>query len=115
MDSAQRLELVRIDGDHWLIHDHRHPASDARHVVACVEESEDGFDVVWLDPTVPLPVRYRTREDIVEDLVRWRAQHPASTRPVEIPSRPPSAFRRSRRRPGTRGVEPRRQDDQQAS
>lgn len=95
MPSGRLFELVRIDGDHWLIHDLRQPASDAKRVVACITETDDAFDVVWLDPSVPLPARYRSRDDILDDFLRWRGRRTASTRPVEIPSRPP--FRASRR------------------
>lgn len=97
MLSGQQLEMVRIDDGHWLIHDPRRSSSDARHVVACVTQSEEGFDVLWLDPAVPLPMRYRARSDILEDIHRWYARRSASTRPIEIPSLPPFAALRRRR------------------
>lgn len=96
MDSGADLEMVPIDDDHWLIRDRRYSPSDARHVLACVTESDQGFDVLWLDAAIPLPVRYRTREDVLHDLTRWRSRRPAATRPVQIPSLPP--FGRSRQR-----------------
>ncbi|WP_439592883.1 hypothetical protein [Microbacterium sp.] len=88
------LVLVRIDADHWLIHDSGHPTTDARHVVACIEESEDGMDVVWVAPGVPLPTRYRTAGDILDDLVRWREGSRRDTRPAAIASFPPPTSRR---------------------
>lgn len=87
-----RLELVRIDADHWLIHDHRFAQTDPRRIVACIEESDDGLDVAWVASGVPLPRRYRTTDDILEDLKRWRQGSRRDTRPVDIASyRPPSS------------------------
>ncbi|HWM17545.1 MAG TPA: hypothetical protein VNP97_13260 [Microbacterium sp.] len=82
------LELLRIDADHWIIQDDAYPASDARHVVACVYETDDGdFEVVWLSAEVPLPTYYRNAGDVLEDLARWRGH--THGRPVEIAHFPP--------------------------
>ena len=100
MSRTEDFEIVQIDDDHWLIHDRRHPSSDARYVVACLTRSGDGVDVVWLDASTALPTRYRDRQDALEELVRWRRRARASTRPVEIPSYPPFRVRRPRRSTG---------------
>ena len=83
---AQSLELFRVDADHWIVRDHAFPSSDARHVVGCVNETDEGdFDVVWLLPQISLPTRYRDVGDVLEDLARWRSPVRSGGRPVEIP------------------------------
>ena len=48
-DAAERLRLVRIGDEDWLIHDLSYPENDARHLVACVRERAlDHVDVIWL-------------------------------------------------------------------
>lgn len=96
MDGSRDLEMVRVDAARWLLRDRPSSMTGDPAVVARVEESEDGFDVRWIDPGIPLPRRYLSREDVVADFVRWQAQRVRSTRPVEIASLPP--FARSRRR-----------------
>lgn len=83
------VEFVRVDADHWLIHDNSYRASDARHVIGCVSEMDDGLDVVWVAPGIPLPTRYRDAGGVLDDLLRWRRSAAGHTRPVEIPSLPP--------------------------
>lgn len=92
MEVDGQLSLVRVDADHWLVHDHRYPETDARRVIACVAESEDELEVVWLVADIPLPTRYRVGGDILEDLLRWRGQVHPGTRPVEITGLPPFAL-----------------------
>lgn len=83
------LRLTRVDADHWVIQDHSFPPTDARHVVACVRE-DDGVcvEVGWVQP-IPLPLRYLTPADAVDDLIRWRAASEPGTKPVPIPHYPP--------------------------
>ena len=87
------LELVRIDAVHWLIHDYGFAPSDASHLVACVEECEDAFDVVWVRAGIPLPTRYLTAQDILEDFARWQQRARRDTRPLPIASFPPRSQR----------------------
>lgn len=97
MTNAQDFEMVQIDDGHWLIHDLRHPSSDAKYITACVTRTaDDGVDVVWLDRSIPLSVRYDRRQDALDELIRWSSRQ-RSTRPVDIPSFPPFSDSRSRR------------------
>ena len=91
-DPAE-LELVRIDAAHWLIHDHGFAPHDASHLVACVEESDDFFDVAWVRPGIPLPTRYLTAADILDDFARWRQNARRDSRPIPIASFPPRSVR----------------------
>ncbi|GAA1936177.1 hypothetical protein GCM10009775_30090 [Microbacterium aoyamense] len=92
MNGEGSLELVRIDREHWLVHDHAYSSSDARRVVACVEETEGGFDVLWIAGGIPLPVRYSRTGDILDDLRRWRRQNITATHTVDAPRRAPRAI-----------------------
>ena len=83
------LELVRVDADHWRLHDNGYDPDDARSVVAHIREIDEGVDVVWVSTNVPLPTRYRDAGDIVEDLERWRRDSGHRGPPANIASFPP--------------------------
>lgn len=82
-------ELSRVDEHHWLIHDHSASPHDAAHLVACIHiAGEDDVEVLWLRD-VPLPTRYATAGDVLDDLVMWTTRSRGGSRPVPIPARPP--------------------------
>lgn len=73
----------------WLVYDTRFP-HDPRLVVAHVAMTDDAVEVTWVRP-LPLPTRYLTLQDAVNDVHRWQEadiRH-SSTRPTLIPHLPP--------------------------
>lgn len=96
MDGDRRWELVRLDDDHWLVCDLRYPQDDARCMIACVTESEDGVDVFWTARDIPLPTRYLEAADVIDDLIRWSRARPPHSRPIEIAHAPPFSAGRQR-------------------
>lgn len=64
------FEMKRVTPVEWVITDHRFPADDSRHSVACVYELEvDEVEVVWLRE-YPLALRYESPVAVLEDLNR---------------------------------------------
>jgi hypothetical protein len=86
--TSPHLELRRVAGGNWLIHDHSYPPNDARHVVAWMHRADDdGVEVVWVRRT-PLPTRYRTESDAFDDFRHYLLRR-TTDRPVPIPHFPP--------------------------
>lgn len=86
-DPDPRYLLKRIAPSEWVIGDLRFGADDPRHVVACVYElAETEVEVVWLRE-LPLPVRYATPFDVLEDVERMGESR--ASRPVAIAHLPP--------------------------
>lgn len=80
---GDRLILVQIGTEDWLIHDTAYPENDARRLVACVRERGlDHVDVIWLQGT-GLPTRFARVADAQDAAVRAVASHPKLT-----PARP---------------------------
>lgn len=102
MDEDRRWELVHVDDAHWLIRDLERPVTDPRRLLARVDRSDEGVEVRWLVPDIPLPMHYRVASDVIDDLVRWRSDRAPHSRPVEIASVPP--FRGRTRRRGVAGL-----------
>lgn len=88
MKTAAALRLDAVGESAWLIRDPARAASDPRAVVGRIEQGEHDVEVVWLQPT-PLPTRYLSPEDALEDVTRLRAIRPAHRRPIPIPTFPP--------------------------
>lgn len=87
-DYPHHFMLRRVSGTEWLIQDLSYAQTDARHVVACIEETPDGdVEIVWLRE-VPLPARHLNAQAVLSDLRCWAARQPGE-RPVPIPHRPP--------------------------
>jgi hypothetical protein len=79
------FRLHRIDSAHWVVHDHAFPATDSRHLIACIHEAgDDELEVIWLNAEIPLPTRYLYVGDVVEDLQRWAGRGLRTTRPTRI-------------------------------
>ncbi len=78
---GDRLRMIRIGKEDWLIHDMSFPENDARHLVACVRERGlDHVDVIWLQGR-GLPAHFARVKDALdaaaEALPVRRAQTPA--------------------------------------
>ena len=87
-DYSQQFVLRRVSGTEWLIQDLSYAQADARHVVACIEETPDGdVEIVWLRE-VPLPARHLNPQAVLRDLRSWVTPQPGE-RPAPIPHRPP--------------------------
>jgi hypothetical protein len=77
--SDNRLILVPVGTEDWLIHDTRFPDNDARRLVACVRErGSDHVDVIWLRGK-GLPSRFARVQDAMEAAGRAVAAGNAST------------------------------------
>lgn len=97
-DEADGFDLRRVDEHTWLLHDLSFPPDDSRFVIACIHEpTEVEVEVIWMRST-PLPTRYSTPADVLEDFVRWTNMSDVSSRPIPIASIAP----RARRRPAHR-------------
>lgn len=84
--SEDRFEVTQIAPREWVICDVRFDAQDPQRTVAYVWEIDPGeCEVVWLRDRA-LPRWYPSVADVLEDLV---ASVSRSTRPIEIPHRPP--------------------------
>jgi hypothetical protein len=46
--SVDQVEMVRLLGDSWVLTDTSHPHEDPRCLIGYVEETADGFEVVWV-------------------------------------------------------------------
>lgn len=80
---GDRLILVPIGTEDWLIHDTAYPENDARRLVACVRErGVDHVDVIWLQGK-GLPARFTRVQDALEAAVHAVPSHPrpATARP----------------------------------
>jgi hypothetical protein len=68
--SGERLILVPIGAEDWLIHDTSFPENDARRLVACVRERGlDHVDVIWLQGK-GLPTRFARVPDALDAAAR---------------------------------------------
>lgn len=86
---AIRPRLRRVDATAWVIEDRMRSRTDpARMLGRIVEVDETCVEVTWLAP-FPLPTRYLSAADALEDLERWRTRSDPSDRPVPIPHLPP--------------------------
>lgn len=84
-DNPHHFVLRRVSGTEWLIQDLSYAQTDARHVIACIEETLDGdVEIVWLRE-VPLPARHLTARAVLSDLRCWQTRQPGE-RPVPIPT-----------------------------
>lgn len=80
---GDRLVLVPIGTEDWLIHDTAYPDNDARRLVACVRErGADHVDVIWLQGK-GLPTRFARVQDALD--ASGRA---VPSRPRLAPERP---------------------------
>lgn len=97
-DDAADFTLRRVDEHTWLLHDLSFPPDDSRFVIACIHEpTEVEVEVIWMRAT-PLPTRYATPADVLEDFLRWTNMSDVTSRPIPIASMPPRAHRRAPRR-----------------
>lgn len=87
---AGTLELQESGHCHWLVQDSAFPPSDARHLVASLNETPDrDIEVVWMRADHPFRTRYRTLGEVMHDLTSLRFLSSSSRKPVEIPHHPP--------------------------
>ena len=83
-----RYALAQTGRRSWTIHDLTllaltiHPVAELR-----VTENDD-VEVEWMTPT-PLPVRYATLQDALDDLILWERRGRGATKPIPIPHHPP--------------------------
>lgn len=67
---GDRLVLVPVGSEDWLIHDTSFPDNDARRLVACVRERGlDHVDVIWLQGR-GLPVHFARVSDALDAAAR---------------------------------------------
>ena len=93
-DVPQRFLLLKTGEHEWLIHDQNHGQADARHVVARLDERDEGdVDVLWFRQ-VPFANTYPSAVEALRDIRTWVGQ-PASEAPMRIPRRPPRHSRRA--------------------
>ncbi len=86
----ERFELSRVAAAEWLIRDTRRAIDDPRHVVARIREHDDlGVEVIWPHRS-PRDRGWATPFDVLDDLAR-ECGIDRSTKPIEIPHRPPFA------------------------
>lgn len=79
--AADRLVLVPIGSEDWLIHDTSFPDNDARHLVACVRERGlDHVDVIWLRGR-GLPARFARVSDALDAAARAVGDRRPAPRP----------------------------------
>lgn len=86
--------VVRVGASNWLIHDTRFGVHDARRLVAYIEGSVgyDDVDVTWVRP-LGLPTHHVSIDHVVRALTaRAAVPRPSRTRPIPIPSYPPSTL-----------------------
>lgn len=84
--SGDRFAAKQIAPMEWVICDVRFDPKDPQHTVAFVWEIDPGqCEVVWLRDRA-LPRWYPSVAEVMEDLV---ASVSRSTRPINIPHRPP--------------------------
>lgn len=82
------FELRKVAEKEWLILDHDYGADDPRRTVGCVYEAEPyEVEVMWMR-TLPVPTRYMSPVEALDDVRRLHAPS-RSTRPISIPHRPP--------------------------
>lgn len=82
--SDPRFELRQITENEWLILDHRYEAHDSRQTIACIRESGNEVDVLWMRE-IPLPSRYRAAMDVLAAIQHHYNPASRSTAPVTIP------------------------------
>jgi hypothetical protein len=85
-----RLELVRTGPCEWMIVEAGN-ADGVTRSIADVLDDEDDVVVSW-QGEVPLPTRYRTAEEALDDIMRWLDRTHGGTRPIPIPHFPPVAL-----------------------
>ncbi|MGP3535677.1 hypothetical protein ACTU3I_12845 [Microbacterium sp. RD1] len=78
--TGERLRMLQIGEEDWLIHDHAFPENDARHLVACVRaRGLDHVDVIWLQGR-GLPPRFPRVQDALEAAGRAVSARPSLSR-----------------------------------
>lgn len=89
-----RLELERLSSDGWRLCDESVPEDDAAHVLAYIEQSDGGVDVVWLYGAFGHD-RLDSLHDalVVATALLAESDAVALRRPVPIPHFPPATTR----------------------
>lgn len=90
MTSADAYELRRVDDTRWQIENHVFSPGETGFVVARLHEpNECGVRVEWAQ-AIPLPDRYATASDALDDLIRWGERRSGNERPLKIAHFPPT-------------------------
>ncbi|GAA2010950.1 hypothetical protein [Microbacterium ulmi] len=87
---VERLQLIGLSQNSWRLCDRRAPHQDAASVLAYIERTADGYEVVWLQGGLG-ETRFSALADVLTEAAQRIAEVPREGpgRPVPIPHFPP--------------------------